>query len=190
MTAADIDADRAAVGQVLAGDVSAFEAIVRRWQGPLVNLAYRFCRDRARAEEMAQEVFLRAYRALGQWRRDAAFSTWLFALAANLYRTELRRNPPPAVALDRVAEPRDWRSEDGGFEEQEIAGNVRQLVASMPAKYRDALVLYYFHDMDILGAAHSLGISEGTMKARLSRGRELLRRKMSAPAGPRTREEL
>ena len=64
-----------------------------RWQGPLINLAYRFCHDRGRAEEMAQEAFLRAYRGLGQWRKDAVFSTWLFALATNLYRSELRRIP-------------------------------------------------------------------------------------------------
>jgi hypothetical protein len=56
--------DEAAVQQVLAGDTSAFEGLVRRWQGPLVNLAYRFCHDRGRAEEMAQEAFLRAYRSL------------------------------------------------------------------------------------------------------------------------------
>ena len=56
--------DQAAVEKVLAGDASAFEDIVRRWQRPIVNLAYRFCRDRGRAEEMAQEAFLRAYRSL------------------------------------------------------------------------------------------------------------------------------
>lgn len=59
VTASD---DQADVEKVLAGEVSAFEGIVRRWQGPLINLAYRFCHDRARAEEMAQEAFLRAYR--------------------------------------------------------------------------------------------------------------------------------
>jgi RNA polymerase sigma-70 factor, ECF subfamily len=78
MTAAD---DREDVDRVLAGDVSAFTGIVTRWQRPLVNLAYRFCRDRGRAEDLAQEAFLRAYRRLGQWRREAAFSTWLFALS-------------------------------------------------------------------------------------------------------------
>lgn len=62
MSASD---DQADVERVLAGDISAFEGIVRRWQGPLINLAYRFCRDRGRAEELAQEAFLRAYRALG-----------------------------------------------------------------------------------------------------------------------------
>ncbi|HUA58362.1 MAG TPA: sigma-70 family RNA polymerase sigma factor [Verrucomicrobiae bacterium] len=179
MTVADVDADRAAVEQVLNGEIGAFEPIVKRWQGPLVNLAYRFCHDRSRAEEMAQEAFLRAYRALGQWRRDAAFSTWLFALATNLYRSELRRNPAPAVALDHIAEPRDSRAEDGGLEERDQAAAVRQMVDRMPAKYREALMLYYFHEMDIEAAARSLGVSEGTVKARLSRGREMLRRKFA-----------
>ena len=61
------------VRRVLAGETAAFEAIVRRWQGPLVNLAYRFCRDRGRAEEMAQDAFLKIFNALPTWRGDAAF---------------------------------------------------------------------------------------------------------------------
>src|SRR5262245_30715691 len=85
--------DQEDVEKVLDGDISAFEGIVRRWQGPLVNLAYRFCHDRGRAEEIAQEAFLRAYRGLDKWRKEASFSTWLFAVAANLYRSELRRIP-------------------------------------------------------------------------------------------------
>src|SRR6185436_11203039 len=72
--------DEALVNRVLKGDLSAFAGIVQRWQGPLVNLAYRFCRDRGRAEEMAQEAFVRAFRRLNTWRREATFSTWLFAL--------------------------------------------------------------------------------------------------------------
>ena len=88
--------DQASVEKVLSGDSSAFEGIVRRRQGPLVNLAYRFCRDRGRAEELAQEAFLRAYRSLDRWRREAAFSTWLFALATNLYCSELRRKKAAA----------------------------------------------------------------------------------------------
>jgi RNA polymerase sigma-70 factor (ECF subfamily) len=73
--------DEAAIDRVLEGDTAAFAAIVKRWQGPLVNLACRFCRDRGRAEDLAQGSFLRAFRGLRSWRRDAAFSTWLFALA-------------------------------------------------------------------------------------------------------------
>jgi|SRR6516164_4988900 hypothetical protein len=95
--------DEADVEKELAGEVSAFENIVRRWQGPLVNLAHRFCRDRSRAEEMAQDAFLRAYRALRQWRKDAVFSTWLFAVATNLYRSELRRIPAQTLSIEHVA---------------------------------------------------------------------------------------
>src|SRR4051812_37677610 len=88
-----IDADAVDVFRVLAGDVSAFEGIVRRWQGPLVNMAWRYCRDRGRAEELAQEAFLRAWRALATWRQESSFSTWLFALAANVHRNDLKRFP-------------------------------------------------------------------------------------------------
>ena len=170
--------DQRDVERVLAGDISAFEGIVRRWQTPLVNLAYRFCHDRGRAEEMAQEAFLRAYRALGQWRKDAAFSTWLFALATNLYRSELRRIPVRTVSLDEVAEPADARASDGGLEERDRDLAVRGAVLALPAKYREALTLFYFHDMDVTAAARSLGLPEGTFKARLFRGREILRGKL------------
>jgi RNA polymerase sigma-70 factor (ECF subfamily) len=143
-----------------------------------VNLAYRFCHDRGRAEEMAQEAFLRAYRALGQWRKDAVFSTWLFALATNLYRSELRRIPARTVPIEDVPEPRDPRPSDGGLEEHDSDVVVRRAVGALPPKYREALVLFYFHEMDVTTAARSLGLPEGTVKARLSRGREILRSKL------------
>jgi RNA polymerase sigma-70 factor, ECF subfamily len=170
--------DQAAVERVLAGDTSAFEDLVRRWQSPLVNLAYRFCRDRGRAEDMAQEAFLRAYRSLARWRREAAFSTWLFAVATNLYRSELRRIPARTVPLEDVAEPSDPRAIDGGLEDVDRDRAVRRAVFALPLKYRETLILFYFHDMDVAAAARSLILPEGTVKARLSRGREMLRRKL------------
>jgi len=183
--------DHADVERVLTGDVSAFEGIVRRWQGPLINLAYRFCHDRGRAEEMAQEAFLRSYRALGQWRKDAAFSTWLFALATNLYRSELRRIPArnASVSLDDVAEPADARDSDGGLEERDRDSAVRRAVDALPEKYREALILFYFHEMDVTTAARTLGLPEGTFKARLFRGRDVLRGKLpQLLAVPRLKE--
>lgn len=190
MSASD---DQSDVERVLAGDISAFEGIVRRWQAPLINLAYRFCHDRGRSEEMAQEAFLRAYRGLAQWRKDAAFSTWLFALATNLYRSELRRIPARIVPLDDVAEPADPRAFDGGLrdrdedEDRDLA--VRRAVLALPPKYREALTLFYFHDLDLSTAARSLGLPEGTVKARLFRGRELLRSKLpQLLAVPRLKE--
>jgi RNA polymerase sigma-70 factor, ECF subfamily len=170
--------DQADVARVVAGDVAAFEAIVRRWQRPLINLAYRLCRDRGRAEEMAQEAFLRTYRSLASWRGDAAFSTWLFAVAVNLYRSELRRIPAAMVSLEDVAEPHDARAMDGGLEEEDRDRAVRRAVDSLPEKYREAIVLFYFHEMDLAATAQSLGLREGTVKARLFRGRAMLRGKL------------
>ena len=164
--------------RVLAGDLSAFAGIVERWQGPLVNLAYRFCGDRARAEDMAQEAFLRAFRGLSKFRGEAAFSTWLFALATRLYCSELRRIPQRMIALEDAPEPADSYSASAAYEAADQDRVVRQAVLALPVKYREAMLLYYFHEMDVPQAAHSLRLPEGTVKARLHRGRELLRAKL------------
>ena len=175
------DEDRALVGAVLAGDTPAFAGLVRRWQTPLVNLAWRFCRDRGRAEEMAQEAFLRAFRNLAQWRGDAAFSTWLFALAMNVYRTELRRIPATMQSLDEITEPADEGDAEVALDAARRDEALRRAVLALPEKYRNAVLLFYFHDQDIPAAARMLGVPEGTVKARLFRGRELLRSKLSRP---------
>jgi RNA polymerase sigma-70 factor (ECF subfamily) len=178
--------DNADVERVLAGEIDAFAGIVRRWQGPLVNLAYRFCGDHGRAEEMAQEAFLRAYRRLAQWRRDAAFSTWLFALAFNVYRTELRTMPAATSALEETAGLHDFhtdaRTVQSRLEVEERKRIVRRAVLSLPQKYKEALLLYYFQQKDVASVAQVLSVPEGTIKARLARGRDLLRRKLQTYA--------
>jgi RNA polymerase sigma-70 factor (ECF subfamily) len=166
----------AAIEAVLNGDTAAFATVVERWQGPLVNLAYRFCRDRERAEDMAQEAFFRAYRGLRSWRRDAAFSTWLFALATNVYRDEIRKYTPLSIPFedDVAAEG----SEEDSAEEADRRRLVRTALQSLPPKYRDPLLLFYFHDQNVAATAESLRLPEGTIKARLSRGRALLESKL------------
>ncbi len=164
--------------RVLAGDTSAFEGLVRRWQSPLINLAYRFCRDRARAEEMAQEAFLRAYRNLASWRQESAFSTWLFALATNVYCSQIRRLPPVTLSFEDAPEPADPHRFDAAIEQRHERATVREAVDRLPAMYREVLTLYYFHEMDVPAAAASLGLPEGTVKVRLFRARNLLRDKL------------
>ncbi len=165
------------VDRVLAGDVAAFEGIVRRWQGPLVNMAWRYCRDRSRAEEMAQEAFIRAWRGLANWRREGSFSTWLFALAANVYRTELKRFPTETMPLDSVPEPAGAASQHRELVAHLSLEAVRRAVLALPLRYREPVVLFYFHEMDVATAARTLGLPEGTLKARLSRARALLRQR-------------
>jgi RNA polymerase sigma-70 factor (ECF subfamily) len=175
--------DLADVERVVAGDARAFEGIVRRWQGPLVNMAWRYCRDRGRAEELAQEAFVKAWRGLKSWRREGSFSTWLFALAANVYRSELKRFPTETVAMDEVAEPSKAAAQHTVLAERMSAERVRRAVLALPVRYREPVVLYYFHEMDLGAAARTMGLAEGTMKARLSRARELLRRRFPGLEG-------
>jgi RNA polymerase sigma-70 factor (ECF subfamily) len=167
--------DLADVERVLAGDVQAFEGIVRRWQGPLVNMAWRYCRDRGRAEEMAQEAFVRAWRGLAQWRREASFSTWLFSVAANVYRTELKRVPTVNLPLEEIDEPSAAAGQYTEMAEREQKQSVRSAVLALPRRYREAVILFYFHEMDVEATARTMGLPEGTVKARLSRGRALLK---------------
>jgi RNA polymerase sigma-70 factor, ECF subfamily len=171
--------DQADVDKVLAGDISAFEGIVNRWQRALVNLAYRFCLDRGRSEEMAQEVFLRAYRSLSQWRKEAAFSTWLFALAMNLYRSELRKIPPRMLSIQDLPDVEDYSNLDGALEAKDRDRAIRSAVLALPSRYREVLVLFYFHNLDVAATARTLGVPEGTVKARLFRGKKTLRARLS-----------
>jgi len=177
-------ADLAIVDRILGGDTEAFAAIVQRWQGPLVNMAWRYCRDRGRAEEMAQEAFIRAWRGLRQWRREGSFSTWLFSVAANVYRTELKRIPSINISLDQAAEPSSPFVHDAALDGVVRDEAVRRAVLALPYKYREPLILYYFHEMDLAAAAATMGLPEGSMKARLSRARALLRQRF-----PQLREQ-
>lgn len=173
----DNSAEAALVDRILSGDAQAFSAIVHRWQGPLINLAWRYCHDRARAEEMAQEAFVRAWRGLGQWRRESSFSTWLFSVAANVYRNELKRIPPVSIPLDKAPEPAQPFLRDAELDGRTRDEAVRRAVFALPHKYREPIILFYFHEMDLTAAAATMEIPEGTMKARLSRGRDILRRR-------------
>lgn len=171
--------DRADVRRVLAGDAGAFEGLVRRWQGPLLNLAYRYCRDRGQAEELVQEVFLRVYRKLGQYREDARFSTWMFSVATRLCISHVRRTTPQFSHGDDLDKRSHWGNLAEAAEARDTAQVVREAVTRLPAKYRDALILYYFREKDVNESAKILGVAAGTLKARLHRGRELLRRRVA-----------
>jgi RNA polymerase sigma-70 factor (ECF subfamily) len=171
------DDDLSDVRAVVAGDPSAFQGIVERWQGTLVNLAYRFCRDRSQAADMAQDAFLRVFRALPSFREECAFSTWMISVASNSYRSHLRRIGPQLTDLDAAAHLEDPRSlATNAFGSREEV--VRRAVQTLPLKYREVVVLFYFHEMNIAKASESLGVRAGTLKARLHRARALLERRL------------
>lgn len=169
------DQDTVDIARVVAGDLSAFEGIVDRWQHRLLNLAWRFCRDRTMAEDMAQEAFVKVFRSLATFRGESAFSTWLTAIAVNTYRSRLRAEGQPLLSLDP---DRTLSAEPGalqGLVERQRAEAVRRAVFTLPERYREAILMFYFEEKSLADAARVLGVAEGTLKARLHRGRELLR---------------
>lgn len=175
--------DRADVARVIGGDVSAFERIVRRWQTRLVDLANRFCYDRGLAEEMAQDAFVRAFRALRKWRAESTFSTWLHAVALNTYRSTLRRRPPFALPLESARSAGVLPDVSVSVETEARERMIRRAVQTLPWIYREAIVLYYFHDQAVDAAAVTIGVPAGTVKARLSRARAMLREKLPVLLG-------
>ena len=179
----DPDADD--VRRVLGGESSAFEGIVQRWQRPLVNLAWRCCRHRELAEDLAQEVFLKVFRALDRWRGESSFSTWIFAVAINHVRSRLRRKPAELLGIEAAQGIADPRSEPPRTDANAPAEALRRAVAGLPPRYREPIVLYYFGQHDVAECARILGIPSGTMKARLTRARALLARtfRVSPPGG-------
>jgi RNA polymerase sigma-70 factor (ECF subfamily) len=182
------DSDEDAVERILAGQVEAFEKIVGRWQRPLFNLAWRYCHDRGQAEELAQEAFLQVYRMLPTWRRESRFSTWLFAVTTNVIRNRMRQRLPPQVQLDDAPA---WALSDDPVakaEKRDVRTRVRHAVRFLPPRYRDAVVAFYFQEQDLASAAASLGVSPGTLKARLHRARALLTRRLEH-LGPGGRTE-
>ncbi len=176
------DEDLAAVRAVVAGSSTAFASIVERWQRPLFNLAYRFCRDRSQAADMAQDAFLKIFRELPSFREKSSFATWMFSVAMNVFRSQQRRTRPDPVALDAALElphARWW-----GLEERNLRDEVVRLaVQALPEKYREAVVLFYFHEMNVEKAAQTLGIPPGTLKARLHRARGRLERHLRRRLG-------
>ena len=186
MASAD-DPDRADVRRVLAGDAEAFTGIVERWQRPLVNLAYRFCRDRGQAEDLAQEAFLRAFTRLHQWRNDARFSTWLYAVALNVFRSGTGRGTRRERPLEKGDDAGSSSEPLAGVEARQRDALVRRLVRTLPRRYREVMILFYFLDQNVAEAAAVLGLPEGTFKARLHRGRVLLRNRLSGLNAQRRR---
>jgi RNA polymerase sigma-70 factor (ECF subfamily) len=168
------------VRRVLGGDTAAFAGIVARWQRRIVNLAWRYCHDRSQAEDLAQEAFLKAFRSLHTFRGDAQFSTWLTAVAINVCRTWIRDRKPAAMSLDRVVADLRVAARADALDAARRDQIVRRLVTTLPARYREPMVLFYLNERDLAETARTLGLPDGTVKARLHRGRAFLKRRLLA----------
>jgi RNA polymerase sigma-70 factor (ECF subfamily) len=162
------------VQQAQAGDEAAFERLYREHAGRVYSLCLRLVCDGRRAEELVQDVFVRAWERLGSFRGESAFSSWLHRLAVNVVyaarREESRRERrvSPTDDLDAVgAATRD--PPDG------LAQDLEQAIAGLPEGARTVLVLYDIEGYGHAEIAELTGIAEGTSKAQLHRARRLMR---------------
>ena len=175
---------------VKAGDEQSFGLLLQRYRTPLVNFLFRMVRSREQAEDLAQEVFIRVYRAREEYVPSAKFTTWLFRIATNLALNSLRdhRHQKLEVSMDAplVADAED--GDEKPFEvadkhptiEQELVEEdrkkmIRHAIEKLPEKQRAAVLLHKYQELDYAEIAKILSVSESALKSLLFRAYETLR---------------
>ncbi len=178
--------DREVVQRALAGSESAYREIVLRYQRPIHGLLLRMVRDPALAEDLAQEVFLKAFRALDTFDPERKFSSWLFKIAHNTAIDQLRRKQlatvplespeddkpdPLALVPDRVGE-----SPDQALDRQSLAQAIQAAVGHLRVEYREVVILRFQEDLSYEEIAEITGLPLGTVKTHLHRARKAMAR--------------
>ena len=173
---------------VKAGDERSFELLLRKYRTPLVNFLYRMVRDTAVAEDLAQEVFLRVYRARQEYAPSAKFTTWMFRIATNLALNSVRdnRHRQMEISMDQTVDAGD--DEQRPMEvpdctptiEQDLVARSRsemilRAVHALPEKQRAAVLLHKYQELDYGEIARILECSESALKSLLFRAYETLR---------------
>jgi len=194
-TEAAEDRDHALVDRARAGDIEAFEMLVRRYQGWVFSLAVRMLGERAEAEDMAQEIFLKAYRGLKRFKGASRFSTWLYTIASHHCLNHLqarRRRPlpcprvgdrsdraeedPPAV-VDRLADPAPRA--DVLLERTDLARIIQAELATLTPEHRIILVLRDIQGLSYDEISRMLDLELGTVRSRLHRARMEMKARLS-----------
>jgi RNA polymerase sigma-70 factor (ECF subfamily) len=168
----------------LDGDPEAFTQIVVRYQVRLLNFVYRMIGDRERAEDLVQETFLRVYRHIGRFDRSRKFSTWIYTIASNLAKNELRnRSRSPLIPLrqllvrsegpDRPAEAEDTSGRpDEVYARRQLKELVNRTVARLAEHHREVFVLRELEGKSYEEIAEITRCNLGTVKSRLNRARQ------------------
>ena len=172
------------------GDADAFGELVKRHQAAVFNLAYRMLNHYADAADLTQEVFVKAYRAIGGFRGQSQFPTWLHALAVNMCRNRLRRTKRIAFFESRSLDEEDpdgrrnpeAPARDGDPRENAHRGEIRAALENgltrLPPDFAAAVVMRDVQGLSYEDIAASFGCSMGTVKSRIARGRELLSKEL------------
>jgi len=176
--------DEELVARSRTGDADSFNQLVRRWERPIFALAYRTLGREEDARDVAQETFLRAFRALPGFKGDAKFSSWLYRIALNLCRDWIRRSRraplvevPEGVEIHELAaEKQETASVEELASRAELSGAVALAMEKLPAEQRTAIILKEYHGLTFQEIADLMNCPLSTAKTRLYQGLMLLRR--------------
>src|SRR5690242_7125494 len=178
--------DEELVARSIGGDLDSFNQLVLRWERPIYALAYRVIGREEDARDVCQETFLRAFRALGGFKGQAKFSSWLYRITLNLCRDWMRRErrqplaqAPEGVDLVELAgETEPSESIEALVARKEIGAAVAKAMALLPEEQRTAIVLKEYHGMTFQEIANTLDCPLSTVKTRLYQGLSVLRRQL------------
>lgn len=176
--------DAALVGRCLAGDNTAFDKLISRYKRQVFSVIYRMVRNPSDAEDLAQDTFIKAYRALSGYDSKYPFITWLFKIAHNTAIDHLRSNKAMVVSMDNEDSPVEDECFDGGLMESIDALSDKSLIervlSTLPPTYREIISLRHQQEFSYAEISETLGIPEGTVKVRLFRARNMMKDKMLA----------
>jgi RNA polymerase sigma-70 factor (ECF subfamily) len=188
-----VETDAQLMLNVKAGDEAAFELLLAKYRSPVVKFIYRMVQNSAVAEELAQEVFLRVYRARAGYEPSAKFTTWLFRIATHVALNALRdtRKERGHESIDAAGEgetPVEVRETHANIESYMVEGSqlqeIRRAVHTLPGKQRAAVIMHKYQELDYKQIADTLGCSESAVKSLLFRAYETLRLRLAHFAPP------
>jgi RNA polymerase sigma-70 factor (ECF subfamily) len=188
--------DEELVARSMGGDLDSFNQLVLRWERPIYALAYRVIGREEDARDVCQETFLRAFRALGGFKGQAKFSSWLYRIALNLCRDWIRRERRQPIAqapegvdlIELAGESSPSESIEVLLTRKEIGAAVAQAMAHLPEEQRTAIILKEYHGLTFQEIADMLECPLSTVKTRLYQGLTVLRRHLERSNVTRLRD--
>ena len=178
--------DEELVARSRSGDMDSFNQLILRWERPIYALAYRVIGQEEDARDVAQETFLRAFRALPGFKGQAKFSSWIYRIALNLCRDWIRRKKrTPVSQVPEDVDLSELAAEQGPVESveelvarRELSAVVEEAMAFLPEEQRTAVILKEYHGMTFQEIADLQGCPLSTVKTRLYQGLSVLRRQL------------
>jgi len=186
-----LERERGEIARILAGETDRFEYFVRTYQRRIFRLAYSLLRDPAEADGLTQDVFVKAFRGLAEFKGDAAFETWATRIAINAVRDHIRRRKPVIPFADLRGEgddegpdlpsrfdPADGTSPERDLMSRDIRRRIAEALLALSPRQRAVFVMKHYEERSIAEIGAATGLDEGTIKSHLFRAARKLRHRL------------